>query len=241
MNAQYFYKRLCGYPAESFVSGKYHDAYSYSNIQIHRKNNNSEWYSVFADGSVTKYNIYGTMIRGLNINDLLGDDFELFNIVQIVKSGYLVIEKDNTHITNMKVIISKLYRYIQSFDPPLWNCEIEHYIPHICGGSIWVNGLTDYFMYSGVNGIVVHVETIEHLCNENMQRKYYDMRPVPFIKSIDSSSAIHICFIQCMYKPNCTGIQKRCKDALQELIGYMDDIEIKYRWIECKTKYPIYL
>ena len=111
----------------------------------------------------------------------------------------------------------------------------------MCGGSIWVNGLTDYFMYSGVNGIVVHVETIEHLCNENMQRKYYDMRPVPFIKSIDSSSAIHICFVQCMYKLNCTGIQKSCNEALQELIGYMDDIEIKCKWIERKTKYPVYL
>ena len=241
MNAQYFYKRLLRYSIESSTSGKYYYGYSNSSVQIHRKNNNSEWYSVFVGGSVTKENIDGDIIRGLNISDLLGDDFEIFNIVQIVKSGYLVIEKDDTRITNMRVIISKLHKYIQSFETPWWSSEVKLNIPHLCGGSTWTNGSTDYFMYSGINGIEVHVETIKHLCDENIQRKYYDVRPIPFIKSIDSSSAIHIRFVYSMYKPDRAGIQKRCNEALQELIGYMNDIGIKCEWIERKTKYPVYL
>ena len=198
MKARYFYERLIRYPEESRTTRKYYYGYSNQYVTIHRKNNKSEWYRIYEDGSVMKITKEDDDCNYepdlCNIDDLTGNNFELFNSVQIIKSGYLILEQGNNHITDMRRIISILNHYIYSLDGSYSLVNDKRTIPCLCGSSIWSNGVTDYITYKAVNGIEVHVRTIKNLCEENVERKYYGARPIPFIKSIDNSTSINISF-----------------------------------------------
>ena len=245
MEARYFYERLIKYHEETWKTAKYYYGYSNRKVEIHHKNNKSEWYMIHEDGSVTKENIDGSYESNFcTINDLIGDDFELFNIVQIVKSGYLVLQENNTgtYITDMRRVVSKLHDYIDSLDDSYSLVSDKRTdIPRLCGGSCWSNGVTDYITYHAVNGIELHVRTIKTLCRENAERKYYDARPIPFIKSIDSEISIHVSFVHYMYRNDYKETREKCNEALKDLITYIDTIGIKCKWVDCKMKYPVYL
>lgn len=241
MTAKYFYERLIKYPEESYESGKYYYGYSNHSVEIHRKNNNCEYFIIRENGSVTKASISHFYERDFgNIDDLTGDDFELFSCVQIIKSGYLVLEKatDNP-ITDMRIIISRLHNYIDSLDNDFIHARTD--VPHLCGGSCWSNGLTDYFTYHAVNGIELHIGTIKNLCEKNIERKYYDARCIPFIKSMDNNVSIHISFVHYMHENNYEEIRKKCNKSLNDLLKYMDTIGIKCKWVNCKMDFPVYL
>ncbi len=244
MKARYFYERLLKYPKKSSNSNKYYYRYSNQNIMIHHKRNETEWYVVWADGSVTKQNSDGSIRDFCKVDDLIGDDFEIFNIVQIIKSGYLVLDENNNDnpITDMRKVVSRLHNYIDSLDVPyhLFN-DRRTDIPHLCGGSCWSNGLTDEFQYHAVNSIELHVRTIRILCRENMERKYYDVKPIPFIESMGSNTSVHVSFVHNMGMNDYKETRKKCNEALKDLLTYMDIIGIKCKWVDCKMKYPVYL
>ena len=245
MEARYFYERLIKYPEESWKTRKYYYGYSNRKVEIHHKNNDSEWYTIHSDGLVTKNTIDGNYERDFcSIDDLVGDDFELFSIVQIIKSGYLVLQENNTgtYINDMRVLVSRLHSYIDSLDDNYSLFSDGHTdIPRLCGGSAWTNGLTDYITYHSVNDIELHVRTIKNLCRENVERKYYDARPIPFIKSIDSEISIHVSFVHNMNKNDYEETRKKCNEVLKDLFRYMDIINIKCKWEDCKMRYPIFL
>lgn len=245
MEARYFYERLIMYPEESHKSGKYYYGYNNQNVEIHHKGNETEWYTVHSDSLVSKETIDGSYERDICcIDDLTGDDFELFNIIQIIKSGYLVLQENNTgaYINDVRILVSRLHSYINSLDDC---CSLfsdrRTDIPRLCGGSCWTNGLTDYITYNAVNGIELHVRTIRSLCRENVERKYYDARPIPFIKSIDSEISVHVSFVHSMNKNDYEETRKKCNEALKDLLTYMDTIGFKCKWVNCKMKYPVYL
>lgn len=220
---------------------KYYYEYSNRIVRIHHKNNNDEWYVIDENGSVAKDNLNGDYkMNFCHINNLTGDDFELFNIVQVIKAGYLVFELivyDNAvNDIRMRKIVSQLHHYIDALD------DSKHTaIPYLCGGSCWTNGVTDYITYYAVNGIEVHVRTIKNLCQENVECNYYDAKSIPFIKSMDNNTTIHVSFVHMMYKNKYEEINARCNEALEDLLTYMNTIGIKCKWVECKTKYPVFL
>lgn len=245
MEARYFYERLIKYPEESQKTGKYYYGYSNRNVEIHHKNNKSEWYTIHEDGSVAKKNIDGSYERNFcNIDDLMGDDFELFNSVQIVQSGYLILGQivDGISMTDMRRVVSKLHDYIDSLDDSYSLVSDNRTdIPRLCGGSCWSNGVTDYITYYDVNGIELHVRTIKNLCRENVERKYYDARPIPFIKSMDNTTSIHVSFVHFMCRNDYKETREKCNEAIKNLLTYMGTIGIKCEWVDCKTKYPVFL
>lgn len=246
MKAKYFYERLKKYPEESAKRRKYYYGYSNQVVRVHRKNNNYEYDCIHVDGSVDKMTIDDSynIINSCHVDALIGDDFELFNPVQIVKSGYLVLGQVGSNpITNMERVISKLHDYIDSLDTdtPYSFGDKSINIPRLCGGSCWNNGTTDYITYHAINGIELHVRTIKSLCKENVERKYYDARPIPFIKSMDNTMSIHVSFVHFMNKNNYKEIRKQCNESLKDLLNYMDAIGVKCKWVDCKMRYPVYL
>ena len=237
MKAEYFYNRLLKYDEESRTTGK--DYYGYCNgaVNIHRKNDESEYFTIYKNGRV--YHHYTGNYDGewLTVANLEGDNFEIFNIVQIIRSGYLTLNTESE--LDVKKSISKLYNYIRSFDNGHPFKKTKN-IPTLCGGSIWSNGVTDDFQYYSVNGIEVHLQTIKELCKENVNRKHYDLRPIPFIKAMKNTNTIYVSFICIMRLDNDGNLKEKCDSALSDLLTYMDDIDVECKWVECRIRKPVY-
>lgn len=238
MNAKYFYDRMIGYNDESRKSGMYYYGMSNGMVDIHHKGDETTYFVIYRDGTVLQENIgeYKHLLK-LTIDDLKGDDFELFNVVQILKSGYLIL--DTKTELEVKKIISRLHEYIESFDDhEMFSSKKD--IPVLCGGSIWISGVTNSFVYISPNGINLEIHTIRELCEKNVNRKYYGLRCIPFIKKIDNKSAIHVNFVQAMYNENYEEVKKRCENSLTDLLRYMKEIDVHCKWVECKMQSPAY-
>ena len=118
----------------------------------------------------------------------------------------------------------------------MWGFSRKKNIPKLCGGSSWSKGLTSKFEYYAVNGVQLNVEIIKELCKCNMDRKYYGVRSIPFIKDVKNEEAIHISFLQVVTKDNRNSVGKMCDEALSDLLSYMREIGVNCKWKECSTK-----
>lgn len=237
MEAKYFYERMLGYEKECFTSRKYCYNYENASITIHHKNDESIWFIIRSNGEVERAVMgQGYSEEKLNINDLKGDDFEIFNIVQIIKSGYLVLNTETEY--QVKKTITKLHDFIDSLRGDYLHPKKD--VPHICGGSCWRDGVTSEFEYLAVNGMELHLRSVKKLCKDNVSRKYYDLHCIPFIKSIDCGKAIHVCFEDIMWGGDFDEAYKKCDKALADLLHYMKEIGIDCKWVECKMKKPVY-
>lgn len=237
MDAKYFYNRMLGYEEESRKTGKCYYGYCNHMVDIHHKSDETSWFTIYTSGTVRKKTIGSNKTEKLKIDDLEGDDFELFNIVQIVKSGYLVLNPKKE--LEVKRIISDLWIHIKSFnDSGLF--EKKENIPLICGASFWDDGVTDSFSYYAVNGIEIEIQTIKNICKKNVNRKHYDLTCIPFIKSMDNANSIHVSFIYNMKKGDYEETYRKCNEALSELLFYIQEINVECKWIENRKKNPIY-
>lgn len=197
MNAKYFYNRLLGYDEESEKTGKYYYGYCNRMVTIHHKNDETSWFVIHANGTVYRETIGSYKTEILKIDELDGNDFELFNIVQILKSGYLLLNTEAK--LDVKQTISDLYIHIDSFDDGgLFEKKAD--IPLLCGVSLWDDGVIDNFSYYAVNGIEIEIQTIKNVCKKNVSRKYYDLGCMPFIKSMENSCSIYVSFVHDMHK-----------------------------------------
>lgn len=236
MEAKYFYNRLLGYREESTRTGKYYYGYCNNMVRIHHKNDNLSWYVVHEDGKVYhRFNkSIGRIDQLLNIDDLEGKDFELFSPVQIIKSGYIILDTNSEF--EVKKVITDLYKYISLLS------DNEENAPSPCGGLCFTNGITSEFSYHSTNKIELQLQSIRELCKDNINRKYYDSSCIPFIKTMKNKNSIHVNFIRNMgIENNYEEIYKECDKALIDLLHYMKQINIKGKWINCKMRNPIYL
>lgn len=232
MNAIYFYNRLLGYEEESRKTGKHYYGYSNGNVTIHHKGDKRNWFVIFKDGSVLKESAENARTVELHVQDLEGDDFELFNIVQIIKSGYLVL--DTISEREVKEVISKLYGCVESHE----NEDKDG--PSICGAIMWYQGLTDRFHYFDINVIELELNTVKNLCKENVSRKYYDLHCIPFDKNMKNESAIHVRFINNMWGSDYAETRTECEEALDHLLGYMNEIGVRCKWADSMLRKPVY-
>ncbi len=239
MIAKYFYDRLVGYDKEAMETGKFYYGYSNGMVDVHHKNNDDEYFIIWGSKGVTKYCrdkstlSYNIVDKNLILEDLEGDDFELFSLVQVVKCGYMVFENTKSE-TDIKKIISYMHDYIDSFG----NSEDEK-IPFLVGGSGWENGMTDSFSFCSKSGIEIHLKTVKRLCNENMDRKYYGAKCFPFIKDKKNTECIYVKFITNIERETTKNIIKRSNQALKELMDYLPNY-VKLKYIDCHMNKFIY-
>lgn len=177
-----------------------------------------------------------------HISDLTGDDFEIYNRIQIFKSGYILLETDEKDID--KLVISGLYNFINRRTEDNLGKTLP---PFICGIANFRNGLTDEIHYSSRQNIEVHLQSINLFRNCNAARKYYDLNPIPFIPRIKNKEAIHVNFIDIVSNfRDISDTNKCCEDALTDLMHYLQlvdvvkELGIKCKWVETKMKKPIY-
>lgn len=237
MDAKYFYNRLLGYENERLTSEKYFYGYENKMVDIHHKNDESTWFVIHYDGTVYRNSLIGDR-KQMYIDELEGNDFELFNIVQVIKCGYLVLETKSKF--DVKRAISSLHHYIDSFDNTIDTVRKNNRIPVLCGGSIWENGVTEEFQYYSVNGIELDLMTIESLCQYNISRKHYDAKCFPFIKSMKDCNSIYVSFVHNMNEEKFDEVYKKCNRAVYDLIQYMNVIDVNCKYVNCKMEKPIY-
>lgn len=220
MNAKYFHDRL--------LSGCYNNCA----ISIHHKGDDATWYTMYSSGNGFKYTLDGTQ-EVFRLQDLNGDDFERFNIVQILRSGYIVLNTD-TEIA-VKSTISAIYGYINFLDED----SVEG-APYLCGGSSWIQGFCERFQYYSVNDIEVSLQMIPNLCHTNVLRKCRDLKSLPFIKTMDSRNSIYVNFVEDMRENDYNKAYAKCEKALQDLLCYMKINGIDFKWVEIEMRKPAY-
>lgn len=239
MKAMYFYNRLLNYDEEVRKTNKYHYGYSNGMVTIHHKNDENNWFVIYREGLVMKHTSDSYMVERLNIHDLNGDDFELFSNVQILKTGYIVLATKTEY--EVKKVISKLHAIVASYDVDFFRGSTKNNIPYLCGGSIWENGVTDGFQYRDPNGIELELKTVRELCKENVNRKHYDAKCIPFDKRMKNEGSIHVRCVSNMKNSDCyDDTYKKCEEALSNLFGYLNAIDVQYDWSELKLWKPIY-
>ena len=237
MNAQYFYKRLLGYEDERRETELYYYGYSNNAVEIHHRGDEDNWFTVYGDGQVFAYHRHIHGHETLHVDNLDGDDFELFSTVQVYKSGYIVLDTQSEY--DVKRVITKLYYHINSFED-IYDDNTKN-IPVLCDGSMWNNGVTDGFQYYAATSTVeLKIRTIRSLCKENINRKHYGARVYPFKKYMHNSDSCYVTFVANMENKKDKVIRKNCEDALKELLSYMEELDIKCKWVDCNLKYPIY-
>lgn len=200
-------------------------------IIIHRIGNDSKYYIIFRDGKVQVYD----PVKGkgcqlcMMVDDIPNGEYELFNSVQILKSGYVMLDVYSDR--DVKVIISKLYDHVESEKDNI-----------LCGSSYWDDGLTDSFEYYATNGIEVKVRMIKTLCSTNVRRKSEGFHPIPFNPQMNNMCSFHVCFITDMTdKYDYDLAHKQCDEALNELKTFLGIITDNFRWVEVNMKKPCYV
>lgn len=241
MTAQYFYERLLGYKEESHKTGMWYYGYANDSVEIHRKNDEDIYYVIRIDGRVQEYltNTDSLLPRNVHfVGDLQGDDFELYNTVQMLKTGYIVLNNVNSEF-NVKKIITNLRYYIESFEDTIYPRSTGP-IPCLCGGCCFSKGVTDNFTFYATNGIEIEIYTIRRLIEENKNRKYYDARVMPFKRKMDTDNSFYVTFTKIIRGVDMNDVYNRCKGALKELRKYLNEIDVKHKWVDMNIKYPIY-
>lgn len=226
MDARYFYDMMMEY---TFNNDKKHCYYGLCNrtVYIHHKGDESTYYVIFDSKEVMKH-VNDKYDSKLMLSDLTGDDYELYNPVQIYKAGYIIItESCNTN--DIKRVISELYDKVE---------ETEGVT--LCGGSFWDEGLTDSFSYYSSNGTELEIGMIKDLTKENVDRKYYGLRAIPFNKEIKNDDAFHVKFIHSTTEHGVDKYKKLADVALEELRQFLIDLEINFKWVETPIKKAVY-
>ena len=231
-NAQYFWELTNVYHAE-YLNNRFRDYWkgdlANNHATVHHADADSSIiYNIHADGSVSARDLYTSKDLGcMTVGELVGDDFEFASSILIYKSGYIVLDSPENSGDKMYAgkIMTKLYEYIASLEPSHWekNYEGERTYPVLCGGCECArDGLVCEFQYYATNGIEVHIQNLHTFCKENENRRHFEMKAVPFIKSMDSQNSFHVHFVDFGSKGTDEEQLKKCNVALKELMGYVD-------------------
>lgn len=250
MKAKYFYERMIGYKNEASNTGKFYYGYSNGMVDIHHKNNENEYFLIWGSKEVTRYYKEESELsyhreQKMQLDDLKGDDFELFSVVQIIKCGYIVFENAKSE-NDIKKIISDTHNYIESFEEERLIYGIDDGddkndpVPFLVGGSCWNNGMTDEFSFCAKNGVEIQLSTIRKLCDRNMDRKHYGARCIPFIKDKKNTDCIYVKFIKNISGESQSNAIKTANAALNELMEYLPK-NINKKYVGCDMKKFIYL
>lgn len=236
MKAIHFYDRLMTYEIDCKLSKRLCDGYEHNSVTIHRKGNEREWYTIFTDGSVLYESIDLPLGDFVNIKDLTGNDFELFNACQIVKCGYLSIDSDSV---NIRKLITALRMHIDAFS--IVQPESMIYIISNITTDYDADNLVDQFEYISSYGIELKIQTIASFCKMNASRKYYEAKCIPFDTQMSNKNSLHVNLTSSIRdKLDSSTVRKMCDDSLSQLMTFMQEINVKCKWIESKLKKPIY-
>lgn len=230
MKAIDFYNRLLNYDDESKETGKYYYGFSNGTVTIHRIGDNTE-YILYKKGIYMTISPDLSLMRNRNIDELKGDDFELYSKIQCFKCGYLKYNNTST----IKDIISKIRSIFNNID--FFGEEKEDKL--ILNNATFIDGYSDGFSYSLNNESETYLElcTIPYICKENINRSYYGVKCFPFIKNIRNNEAIYVKVNSTVVpKRSLINIQEECDIAIKELLTYTEGA----KWIDCKINKPIY-
>lgn len=239
MNAKYYYDMMMNYKQESTEKGLHWFGLANGSVQIHHKYDDDNWYTLFKDGNVILNNRHKLTLDTFGIDDLAGDDFELFFAVQIFKSGYFKL-KDTSSVYDVRIELTRLYNYISEL-------EDDHDLdknskPGMCGSAMWIRGLLDSgFSFYATNKVEVQINTIHEMIEGNKGRKHYGLRCVPFDKSMKRNNAFHISFVKSICGKENKEIYDDCEKALSDLLLYISRARIRGMWFDTNLKKPVYV
>lgn len=245
--AEYFATMLSNYSRISKESKKYWSGYTNWQVEIHHAGDEFMYYTIYKNGRVTKHFLSDSSLAGVEVSmdELTGNDFELFNTIQITRTGYLMLESNITP----KEAISNLFFYI---DENEWDCDKRndgesHKCPALCGGAYFKDNLTSCFSYLSTSESELELQTIPELKRRNSSRVFYGIHPMPYIKNLDSRKAIYIPFINSVYGEKASDYGKMKETIAQndeesriELMEMLCDCGIKAVWEEVPLKGYLY-
>jgi hypothetical protein len=232
MKAKYFFDRLSKYDeSEPTADKKYCHAYQPKCVTIHREGNDTTWYSIFKDGRVFRYTRGKVAHTVMTLADL-GDynDYEIFSINQIIKSGYIELDKD--HGYDVKNIMTKIYEYIENHNADA--------IMRDENATVIDKGVLKRYIYRTDSHVYAEITSVKYLCKENVARKHFGVPCKQFLRSMEDSSSIRVDFVVNMRYGNYDVAKSACESSLDDLMQYLRDMKIDCRWAQCRLKNPIY-
>lgn len=215
--ARDFYNLLLNYQSEKEKSG-----YEYYGLEggictIHKIFNKNFWYNIYKDGTVIQEFKNTDRTVKMSINDLTGDNYELYSPFQVVRCGYIELNID----TSKHDIQNIMYR--------IFNEKITE--DRRLDWSVHRN----YFRYGSKKSayITMELSTIRKVVGDNINRRYYGLSCFPFNKCQDRTKSIYVKFIVDTTEVRTKDEQMlECDKALSELLSYFTDIDKK--WINVR-------
>lgn len=224
MNAKYFYNWLLGYDKESKRTNTSYHGYKNGYVCIHHNGDNQKWFRINKDGTVHEQSVYKTY-GTFHINNMKGDDYELFSTSRIVQSDYILLGELVSE-SNVKNVITELHRLIKTHETVYMSDGTAITpSPRLRGNyTVPVNGIKSKFAYCSSNGIEVHIQTIRELDKENINRKHYgaNIIPISTSKGIKKTNAIHITFIHNMTNESIDSVLDRTNESFLQLLAYIE-------------------
>lgn len=239
MKAEYFYDRLRRYKDEESTSGKSYLGYDHGMVAIHHSGDESTRYTIFSNGRVCQRRLEDQSGKLLSIAELAGDDYELFSGIQVVKSGYLVL-KNADSIDFVENILMELLQYIKHLKGNDMVGAADR-IPDICCQNAVQENRVGSFFYGYPMGVEVQLQTVKSFCKENVSRKYYGAKCIPFDTSMNAKNAIHVNFLTVIKDLTRVTDRKKCSMALEDLLQFLESLGVEAEWAECEMKKPVYL
>lgn len=210
MNAEYFYNKL------NSNAGCYdyeRNPYKDTSVAIHHKGDDDAYYTVHMDKSVLKHcnGEYDMM----DILDLKGDDFELYNNIRLIKAGYLMVT--DAH----EALIDICDYFNERKGCGRLNITKDYYGNFRKGDAeIWIDRVR------------LNLLTVPSLIRENNLRKKFDKITFPFISRVQNADGIYIYTVDDI----APGFQTRRKEAEIATRELIDDIVKKQLGLKCKYK-----
>lgn len=234
MKARYFYETLVNHRKQIDDPNPIRCThYDYGNTEIHHKGEYMRWYFISINGEVSEQNLFGCANDDLTIDDLEGDDFELFSSEPIYKAGYIKFE-DTVTIRDVQERITELYYQVEYPDLD-WGVNVKDSVKS-----------TKYLTESGFeyefSELRIELELIKDFVADNRGRKHYGLKYIPFDPNMTSTNSVHVLLREdiCNARSN-REIYNSCNKAIAYLEKQMKLADVQGTWVETYFRKPIYV
>ena len=200
-------------------------------ISIHKTGEKQIWYNINKhDEKVKRFSIESGVMMSCqwsSLNNMMGDDFELFSAQQVLLCGYLIFEKPVDIVSKLN-LFSDMVMYHRGLisSARLEKISVDE--------DTEINGCQIFD-----KGITIDIRRISYFVQQNICLKELKQYCYPYIKSMGDENTLRIDLSGAITVS--TFKKDTAQDRLHVILKGLDRYGIKTKWVECKFSHPIYI